>query len=147
MKINNQLKYLFLYFVVFLMQSCKNDTKMKDSTLNMEITNQTKQAQVSKTKMYVTNEGLLSKDFAYLSKYEPKDGFVPTAEIASMIADAVLSNIYGKTNIDEQKPFSINLDNGIWIIDGYIEPGIKGGSAYMEISQETGEILKVSHGK
>lgn len=96
---------------------------------------------------FTMNNRLSTKEFESLTSYKPKEGFVPTAQVAVTIADVVLSNIYGKDNIDAQKPFSVNLENDIWLIEGHIEQGYLGGVAYMEIRKSNGEILKVIHGK
>ena len=147
-KNNSRLNYLFLmFFLTSILCGCKENASTKNSTLNMINIDQKSIIQDTIREKYLINNQLTAKDYAFSSGYKPSEGFIPTAEVAVEIADIVLSNLFGKANIDEQKPFSINLDNGIWIIDGYLESGMKGGTAYMEISQETGEILKVSHGK
>jgi hypothetical protein len=60
--------------------------------------------------------------------------------------ETVLSNIYGKEHIEEEKPFSVNLDGDVWIIEGSLYYR-KGGVAYMEIRKSDGKILKVIHTK
>jgi hypothetical protein len=94
---------------------------------------------------YIINTSLSLEDYSDVKGYFPKEGFVPTAEIAFQIAEPLLNQIYGKETIEEEKPFSINLENDIWIIVGHIEEGLKGGVAYMEIRKSNGEILKVIH--
>jgi hypothetical protein len=96
---------------------------------------------------YIFNIHLTSESYSDVKGYFPQEGFVPTAEIAFQIAEPVLVNIYGKETIEEEKPFFINLENDIWVIEGYLAPGFKGGVAYMEIRKSTGEILKVIHTK
>jgi len=44
----------------------------------------------------------------------PKDGFVPDAKTAVAIAEAVLIPIYGKEQINSEKPLKANLKDGIW---------------------------------
>jgi len=96
---------------------------------------------------YVINEKLSLNDYSDVKGYFPKEGLVPTAEIAFQIAESVLINLYGKETIEEEKPFSINLENDIWVIEGSLEEGFVGGVAYMEIRKSNGEILKVIHTK
>lgn len=96
---------------------------------------------------YILKDSLSSKDYASYDGYNPKDGFIATPEQVVKIAEVALSKIYGKENIEKQKPFSINLENGIWLIEGYSEDGYDGGVVYMEIKKNNGEILKVIHGK
>jgi hypothetical protein len=96
---------------------------------------------------YVINTSLSSSDYFDIEGYFPKDGLVSRAEIAFQIAEPILNDIYGKEHIEKEKPFSINLENDIWIIEGHLEKGLVGGVAYMEIRKSNGEVLKVCHGK
>jgi len=106
-----------------------------------------KKENIQQTSDYIINEGLSLKSYSDISGYFPKEGLVPTAEIAFQIAEPVLSQIYGKEKIESEKPFSVNIENDIWIIEGHLDMGILGGVAYMEIRKSNGEILKVIHGK
>jgi len=96
---------------------------------------------------YVIDEGLSSKDYSNFNGYFPKDGLVPTADIAFQIAEPILNKIYGREKIENEKPFSINLENDIWIIEGHLNRDLLGGVAYMEIQKSDGRILKVIHTK
>jgi hypothetical protein len=49
--------------------------------------------------------------------------------------------------LSDEKPFNARLVNGVWIVDGTLPGGGKGGTAHAEISKETGCILNVTHGK
>jgi hypothetical protein len=77
----------------------------------------------------------------------PKDGFVPTAEVAIRIAVAVWEPIYGAANIERQKPYRATLANGVWTVEGSLPPQSVGGVALAEISQSDARILRVSHGQ
>ncbi|MCL2310165.1 MAG: YbbC/YhhH family protein [Proteobacteria bacterium] len=79
--------------------------------------------------------------------FVPRDGFVPTADVAIRIAVAVWEPIYGEQNIARQKPFNATLTNGVWLVQGSLPQGWAGGTALAEISQKDGRILRVSHGK
>jgi NADH dehydrogenase FAD-containing subunit len=96
---------------------------------------------------YIVNGHLSSIGYDDFEGYFPKEGLVPSAKIAFQIAEPVLKNIYGDSNIENEKPFSVNLQNGVWIIEGYLDEGWMGGVAYMEIRKSNGEILKVIHTK
>jgi len=95
---------------------------------------------------YVINKNLSSNIYSDFESFYPKDGLVPNERIAFKIAESVLSQIYGKEIIENEKPFSINLENNVWIIEGTLYSR-KGGTAYMEIRKDNGEILKVIHTK
>lgn len=96
---------------------------------------------------YIVDEGLLRTNYTRFTTYCPSEGYVGTPEIAVRLADVILSSIYGEEKIAEQQPFSVNLDNGVWAIEGYLEEGFCGGSAYIEIDQKTGAVLKLFHSK
>lgn len=72
--------------------------------------------------------------------------YVPNEETAKKIAEAIWLPIYGE-NIYQQKPFIATLDNGIWVVEGSLPEGMKGGVAYIEIQKKDCKILKVTHGK
>jgi len=81
---------------------------------------------------YVINKNLSSNIYSDFESFSPKDGLVPNEGVAFTIAEAVLSQIYGKEIIENEKPFSINLENNVWIIEGTLYSR-KGGTVYMEI--------------
>jgi len=77
----------------------------------------------------------------------PKDGYVPNAATAIKIAVAVWEPIYGEEQIAGEKPYRARLTNGVWIVEGSLTKGLKGGTAIAEIKKEDGKVLRVSHGK
>lgn len=79
--------------------------------------------------------------------YTPSDGYVPNAITAISIAEAVLIPIYGKEEIERQKPLQATLTEGIWKVRGTLPEEMMGGVAEVDISKRSGEILRVTHGK
>jgi hypothetical protein len=87
--------------------------------------------------------------------FKPKDGYVPDAETAKRIAEAVWIPIYGAQRIEQEKPFQARLMNGnIWHVEGSMkQPNegdnivVEGGVAMAEIAKDDGRILRVIHGK
>jgi len=79
--------------------------------------------------------------------YKPKEGFVPTKDVAIKIAVAVWEPIYGAEHIAAEKPYQARLTNGVWIIEGSLPHGRIGGVAEARISKDDGKILTVSHGQ
>jgi len=102
---------------------------------------------ILKAKKYseIYNSALLS----FLKKYnwKPKEGYVPSKEVAIKIAIAVREPIYGKEKIEKEKPHNATLENGIWYVSGSIPEGWTGGVAEAEIIKENGKIIRISHGK
>ncbi len=81
-----------------------------------------------------------------IENYKPSEGYVPNAQTAIKIAEAVWLPIYGKRIYDE-KPFYTNLENGIWTVKGSLPKGHIGGAAEIDISKKDGKILRVMHSK
>lgn len=79
--------------------------------------------------------------------YQPPNGFVPDETTAIKIAEAVWLPIYGDLIYDE-KPFIVELTDRVWTVMGtQSKERPLGGVAICQISQDTGEIIGVSHGK
>ena len=79
---------------------------------------------------------------------QPSSGLVPTQEVAIQIAEAVLVPLYGAERIRQQKPFKVHLSAGVWIIEGsYPEAGKPTGVALVQLRQEDGQLLQVTHGQ
>lgn len=79
------------------------------------------------------------------SNYKPKNGYVSDEETAIAIAVAVWNPIYGKQQIESEKPYQANLKNGVWRVTGSLPKGADGGTAIAEISKDDGRILKIIH--
>ncbi|HKF20159.1 MAG TPA: YbbC/YhhH family protein [Candidatus Angelobacter sp.] len=79
--------------------------------------------------------------------FQPKNGFVPNAETAVKIAEAVLIPIYGEKQILSERPFKASREGEVWTVSGTLPPGYVGGVAVVKISKRTGEILSVVHFK
>ncbi len=94
---------------------------------------------------YVINKKLSSSGYSEVKGHLPENGVVPTAKVAFQIAEPILINVYGKENIESEKPFSINLEADVWIIEGSLEEGYDGGVAYIEIRKSDGKVLTVIH--
>ncbi|HUQ30996.1 MAG TPA: YbbC/YhhH family protein [Pyrinomonadaceae bacterium] len=77
--------------------------------------------------------------------FMPPKGFVPDEQTAISIAVAVWSPIYGREQIESEKPFKASLKDGVWTVTGTLPEGYNGGTAIADISQETGCILRVIH--
>lgn len=72
--------------------------------------------------------------------------YVPDAETAVKVAEAIWLPIYGG-KIYDNKPFVATLkDSSVWIVEGTLK-STKGGVPYIEIQKSDCKILKVFHGK
>lgn len=79
--------------------------------------------------------------------YVPTGGFISDSSVAIAIAEAVLVPIYGRANIERQRPFAASLADGVWTVMGHLSENMRGGVALVQISKQDGRILRVSHGR
>src|SRR3954462_11554011 len=86
----------------------------------------------------------------------PAAGFVPDSKTAVAIAEAVLIPVYGKKQIEGERPFAAKLKGDVWTIAGTLNcPDGKGGVttdcvggvAVVRISKNDGRVLYMRHGK
>ena len=95
---------------------------------------------------------------AFAHSYKPKAGYVPDAETAVHVAEAVLIPVYGKKQIESERPFTAKLNHGVWTIAGTLRcPDGKGGFApdslcdggvaVIQISKDDAHIVSMTHGK
>jgi len=84
---------------------------------------------------------------ARAQNYKPRDGYIPTKEVAIKIALAIWEPIYGKDKIANEAPYNAILVNGIWHVSGTLPEGWIGGVAEIEIEKESGKIIRLSHGQ
>ena len=90
---------------------------------------------------------VLTIQMAYAQFDKRDNGFVPDAETAIAIAVAVCNPIYGKDDIERQKPYHATLSNGVWTVVGSLPPNMVGGVAIIKISKDDGRILHIKHGR
>ena len=84
---------------------------------------------------------------------------VPDAATALSIAEPALIKVYGKRQIDDERPLTATLEGGIWSVYGTLccshskgqrtcEAGrCVGGIATLKLRQSDGKVLSMSHGK
>lgn len=87
---------------------------------------------------------LMAHNYSSPNKFQ---NYVPNAETAIKIAEAIWLPIYGES-INSKKPFTATLkDSSVWIVTGYLSPDYLGGVPNIEIRRKDCKILKVTHGK
>ena len=93
---------------------------------------------------FVDNRRLIKTTHSYI----PKDGFVPDKGTALAIANAVALPIYGKKQMDDEKPLRAELDGGVWTILGTLNcSSCVGGTLVMQIDKASGKVLFLIHTK
>lgn len=96
---------------------------------------------------YVINKQLTLEAYSKINGYSPAEGLISTAALAFQIAEPILISVYGDDVVEKEKPFSINLEDNIWMIEGKRDKDDDGGVAYMEINRCNGAVLKIIHTK
>jgi len=78
----------------------------------------------------------------------PPSGWVPDEKTAITIAEIVLVRSYGEKILNE-KPFEahLNEDSTVWVVQGYLKAGFKGGVAQILIQKNDCKVLSYTHGK
>jgi hypothetical protein len=90
----------------------------------------------------------------YLSSCEKRisnkgEKIISNKEIAISIAEKKWKKVYGKSEIDKQKPFAVEKKNdSIWIVHGsFPSPPAIGGVAYAEVNIKIKKVIKYPHGE
>ncbi len=65
----------------------------------------------------------------------------------SIVAEAVLIDIYGKSNIERQKPYKIYHIKNYWIMDGSLPKGSYGGTFHIVLDDRDCKVIEITHGK
>lgn len=78
---------------------------------------------------------------------EMKFKLIPKKENAINYAEIILFELYGKENIEAEKPYKINLINDYWIITGTLPKEMIGGVFEMVFDSWNGKVLLLEHGK
>ncbi|PIF29640.1 NTF2 fold immunity protein of polymorphic toxin system component [Flavobacterium sp. 9] len=66
---------------------------------------------------------------------------------AIKIAEPILFDIYGKENIEQQKPYENYLLENYWVISGTLPEDYKGGTFLIIIDARNSQVIKITHGK
>ena len=75
------------------------------------------------------------------------DKIIKNEEILIKIIEPILFDIYGKKNIEEQKPYEINDFENYYVVNGILDKNYKGGTFLIIIDKRNSQILKITHGK
>jgi hypothetical protein len=76
-------------------------------------------------------------------------GLVPDKETAIKIAEAVLFPLYGEDEIKKERPYKVELRDGVWELHGSM-PTLKdslvvGGTFYVKILQSDARVIDIGH--
>jgi len=91
-------------------------------------------------KLALSNES--QHNFIYNRELIIKD-----SSTAIKIVEPILFSIYGKENIESQKPYEIYLIENYWVIAGTLPKDMLGGTFLIIIDARNSKVLKITHGK
>ena len=87
-----------------------------------------------------------SHEIKKIEKNDIEENYVPNSKTAIKIAEAIWLPIQGD-KIIENKPYIAKLDGNIWIVEGSLPEGMKGGVPFVRIQKNDCKILEVTHTK
>ena len=124
------MKYFFLSFLLLAISSCAQNKRL---VLGKENAKEELKIALSKKPQHnvVNNKTIIIKD----------------SVTAIKIAEPILFNIYGKQNIEKQKPYEIYLLENYWVISGTLPENYLGGTFLIIIDARNSQNIKITHGK
>jgi hypothetical protein len=72
---------------------------------------------------------------------------IPKKGNAINYAEIILFELFGKENIESEKPYQIYLIKDYWIMTGTLPKGLKGGVFELVFDSWNGKVLILKHGK
>jgi hypothetical protein len=75
------------------------------------------------------------------------DTLITDKETAIAMVEPLLFKIYGKEEIESERPYEIYLIDGYWYISGTLPKGYKGGTFIIIINSINGEVIRLIHEK
>ena len=76
-----------------------------------------------------------------------KDKIIKNQETLISVIEPILFDIYGKENIEDQKPYRINDFENYYVVNGTLDKNYVGGTFLIIIDKRNAQILKMTHGK
>jgi len=73
------------------------------------------------------------------------DKVIPDAATAIAVAEPILFKIYSRDMIIREKPYSVSLVDGYWILTGSLPKLAVGGTFFIVLSAKDGRVIKLTH--
>ena len=124
------MKYIIIILLAFSINACSQNNR---SVLGKSHAEKELKLALSKESQHnvIDNKSVLIKD----------------SLTAINVAEPILFSIYGKENIESQKPYETYLINNFWVIAGTLPKDWSGGTFLIIIDAKNSKVLKVTHGK
>lgn len=124
------MKKIFLLLFPILLISCKQVLHHK---LGIEVANKDLEMALGDTTKLV----ILEKNELLIKKEKTAIG----------IAEPILFEIYGKSNIEDQRPYEAYLINNYWVIRGTLNRFSLGGTFLIIIDARNAKVIHIIHEK
>jgi hypothetical protein len=126
----NIMKKGILIFIIIIQISCNNAVHSK---LGIEVAkNELKLALANTAKLEILDKNeLLIKD----------------EKIAIGVAEPILFEIYGKSKIEDERPYEVFLINNYWVISGTLNRFSLGGTFSIVIDARNSKVMRIIHYK
>lgn len=100
-------------------------------------------------KVYVYNGTETEQAYDASENYRPKGGYVDNPKMAAEIAEIVANRVYGKSQIEAQRPYVVTSYGDQWIVRGSFseKPDVKGGGFEVRLSSSDGRVTRLIHGE
>lgn len=89
----------------------------------------------------------LSNKIIWDSGFVPRGGFVPDEDTAVKLADVTLTRLFGGIESASWKPYSVELVENCWVVQGHKKNAATGGTVELRISKADGRISYVILGQ
>ena len=76
-----------------------------------------------------------------------KSVLIKDSSTAINVAEPILFSIYGRENIESEKPYETYLIDNYWVIAGTLPEDSSGGTFLIIIDARNSQVLKITHGK
>jgi NTF2 fold immunity protein len=89
----------------------------------------------------------LLADTTKLDILDKKELLIKNENTAISIAEPILFDIYGKSKIEDEKPYEVYLIDNYWVIRGTLNRFSFGGTFVIIIDARNSKVLKIIHYK
>jgi hypothetical protein len=72
---------------------------------------------------------------------------VPNEVVAIAVAEAIVTGVYGREQIQSEKPLVASLDRGAWTVSGTMSERRPGGVFVIRINQNDSKVVSMTNGK
>jgi hypothetical protein len=124
------MRYLSIILLAFSLHACSQNshTELGKSHAESEL-----KLALSKESQHnvISNKSMIIKD----------------SSTAIKIVEPILFSIYGRENIESQKPYESYLIENYWVIAGTLPKDMHGGTFLIILNARNSKVLKINHGK